>query len=428
MSEEERRTAPDGGYYTYQEFVDFYGGENEWHNAPEAIQQPNIENNEGWGKLSTDNVIVAPQLSTDNVPPPYDDDTANNDNDNEDEDNTDNSDNEDIHEDHQPTSTKPTEGYYDDDGTWIEPEPNANATTPEGYYDEEGNWIEPEAEEEDSEEEEEEEEPIDWFEELDEDDQDDLTEFLDDFLEQLECYIVLDQIIYDIENYNPELDPIHLDQQSLLGFRNIQSISYVEKFALGNFFKLANGNVWDRSRGWNTFDTSPYRSTDPVTWYGIRIDKTHRSVMGINLGSNLVSGQISADLGKLTRLTTLILNRNQLVGDIPEAVFSVPTLRSLDLHGNKLTGEIPDGISKLKMLNFLYLQHNQLEGRIDNLFKMPRLKKLDASYNEFSWSIPDTIRKARHLEKLVLSHNQLMGSIPSTIGKCNRLVDLKLDG
>jgi len=32
--QEERRTAPDGNAYTYEEFVDFYGGENEWHNAP----------------------------------------------------------------------------------------------------------------------------------------------------------------------------------------------------------------------------------------------------------------------------------------------------------------------------------------------------------------------------------------------------------
>ena len=32
-AEEERRYAPDGGYYSYQEFVDFYGGEDEWHNA-----------------------------------------------------------------------------------------------------------------------------------------------------------------------------------------------------------------------------------------------------------------------------------------------------------------------------------------------------------------------------------------------------------
>ena len=38
MAEEERRTAPDGGYYTYQEFVDFYGGDDEWYAAPEETQ------------------------------------------------------------------------------------------------------------------------------------------------------------------------------------------------------------------------------------------------------------------------------------------------------------------------------------------------------------------------------------------------------
>jgi hypothetical protein len=32
---EERRLAPDGGYYTYQEFFDYYGGDDEWANAPQ---------------------------------------------------------------------------------------------------------------------------------------------------------------------------------------------------------------------------------------------------------------------------------------------------------------------------------------------------------------------------------------------------------
>ena len=78
----------------------------------------------------------------------------------------------------------------------------------------------------------------------------------------------------------------------------------------------------------------------------------HRSILGINVGQNDVSGHISPSIGVLTRLTTLILNRNRLVGDIPESVFGVPTLRSLDLHGNKLTGACEGCFTRLTLLPF----------------------------------------------------------------------------
>ena len=36
--EEERRYAPDGGYYTANEFFEYYGGWDEWYAAEEAYQ------------------------------------------------------------------------------------------------------------------------------------------------------------------------------------------------------------------------------------------------------------------------------------------------------------------------------------------------------------------------------------------------------
>ena len=40
--QEERRHAPDGGHYTYQEFFDFYGREDEWHNAGTAAAEEEV--------------------------------------------------------------------------------------------------------------------------------------------------------------------------------------------------------------------------------------------------------------------------------------------------------------------------------------------------------------------------------------------------
>ena len=39
MDEEERRYAPDGGHYTYNEFHEFYGREDEWHAADPNAQE-----------------------------------------------------------------------------------------------------------------------------------------------------------------------------------------------------------------------------------------------------------------------------------------------------------------------------------------------------------------------------------------------------
>ena len=39
MDDQEGADTPDGGYYTYQEFYDYYGREDEWHNAGTATSE-----------------------------------------------------------------------------------------------------------------------------------------------------------------------------------------------------------------------------------------------------------------------------------------------------------------------------------------------------------------------------------------------------
>ena len=253
---EERRTAPDGGFYTYQEFFEFYQREDEWYAAPEAMaQQGDAEEwNVDVARANNEHAMASEPWTGEEVDVEGGEDEAGEDEDvDEDEDAAVEVEGGKEAEEGEDIIPPQPEGYYDDDGQWVEPE--------------EGEGEEDEEEEEQEEEEEEEEEDIDWFEELDEDDQEDLTEWLDDFLEDLEVWMVVDGIITSIENYDPERDPIHLDEQSALGFRTSQSVTYVQKFALGKFYKEANGEMWDRKRGWVHFERDPYRSDDPKTWY-----------------------------------------------------------------------------------------------------------------------------------------------------------------
>ena len=54
-----------------------------------------------------------------------------------------------------------------------------------------------------------------------------------------------------------------------------------------------------------------------------------------------MSGEIPAELGSLTNLTTLELNDNQLSGGIPEELGSLTNLEILRLSSNRLTGCVP---------------------------------------------------------------------------------------
>lgn len=381
---EERRYAPDGGYYTYQEFYDYYGGEDEWYQA--APLQENLGSLPGGGTMSADLAEGfdgeghSQKTNEGNVK------GESNESDSEEDDDDD----------------------YSDDSQYVDP------SAPPDEPDEE-------------------EEIVDWFAELEEEDQDELTEWYDDFLVMFEVYVVLDEIAWEVAMYDPTKDPIWLDEQVALGLWPRQSITYKQKWALGDFFKAMGGayvdedgneiNLWRRYRGWIHFDSDPFLTS----WFGVKIDDITMKVKGIILSNNGLKGTIPLSISKLHGLTTLTLNRNGLEGEFPEAILGLHSLRSLDLHGNNFEGDIPENISQLNMLSFLYIHENKFSGRIDDLFTLRRLKYLNASTNEFSWGIPDTIRKTKQLEKLVLSGNQLMGSIPEEIGVCRNLRELYLD-
>ena len=62
----------------------------------------------------------------------------------------------------------------------------------------------------------------------------------------------------------------------------------------------------------------------------------------------------------------MVLDNNQLSGEIPSTIGNLVDLDNLHLGHNNLSGEIPSEIGNLINLNYLSLDNNELTGQIPN--------------------------------------------------------------
>ncbi|KAH9749046.1 protein MALE DISCOVERER 2 [Citrus sinensis] len=77
-----------------------------------------------------------------------------------------------------------------------------------------------------------------------------------------------------------------------------------------------------------------------------------------------LEGTLAPDLGKLSDLRFLVLQKNHFSGVIPKELGELTKLELLDLSNNKLSGIIPVEISRLPSLKRLLLGNNKFEGSI----------------------------------------------------------------
>ncbi|KAK4567068.1 hypothetical protein RGQ29_003059 [Quercus rubra] len=153
-----------------------------------------------------------------------------------------------------------------------------------------------------------------------------------------------------------------------------------------------------------------------------------------------------SSIRNLTKLTTLILDRNELTSPIPSWLTTLTQLNTLQLSYNKLCSPIPTSISSLLNLQILDLSLNNLSGTVEfDLFqKLNNLSHLDLSYNNLLLVIdpsinstfqkfrilglgscnlsdfPEFLRNQDQLEVLELSLNNIHGQIPKWISNLSK--------
>ena len=146
----------------------------------------------------------------------------------------------------------------------------------------------------------------------------------------------------------------------------------------------------------------------------------------LSIWSNQVTGEIPPELGNLTRLTTLILTGNELTGPIPPEIGNLTNLDTLML-GGPLTGVIPPEVGQLTGLTRLFLGGNFTGPIPPGLGRLKNLKNLQLSGSDLSGPIPPELGDLANLTELRLYYSALTGRIPKELGNLSRLKKLLLN-
>ena len=146
------------------------------------------------------------------------------------------------------------------------------------------------------------------------------------------------------------------------------------------------------------------------------------SLKRLSLGSNMHSDALP-ELGVCDQLEVLYLQRNKLVGTLPEGMGGCRELKHMIAYGNKLTGCIPPELGLCETLLTLDLSSNRLNGPIPpSLGGLARLSTLDLSFNRIEGKIPLSLSGCVSLYSMKLNNNRLSGEVPcETLSQLRRL-------
>ena len=234
------------------------------------------------------------------------------------------------------------------------------------------------------------------------------------------------------------------DEQDLI---NLPGSLSTDSLALVALYQATHGDDWTYSNNW--ISEAPLS-----TWKGVEVRQVggQPRVTALRLGANKLRGQLPAALGQLAALRVLQLQYNDgLTGQIPEELFQLEQLRSLRLDFTGLTGELSAGIGRLTKLDTLdlrvsiYDQSRWWDGDMKTAKEhRPNLKTLsgklpkeignlrearyiDLSGQGFTGELPSELGQLSSLRELLVSYNQLSGIIPASLGQLKGLQLLNLE-
>nr|XP_023895301.1 probable LRR receptor-like serine/threonine-protein kinase At1g06840 isoform X1 [Quercus suber]XP_023895302.1 probable LRR receptor-like serine/threonine-protein kinase At1g06840 isoform X1 [Quercus suber]XP_023895303.1 probable LRR receptor-like serine/threonine-protein kinase At1g06840 isoform X1 [Quercus suber]XP_023895304.1 probable LRR receptor-like serine/threonine-protein kinase At1g06840 isoform X1 [Quercus suber]XP_023895305.1 probable LRR receptor-like serine/threonine-protein kina len=180
---------------------------------------------------------------------------------------------------------------------------------------------------------------------------------------------------------------------------------------------------------------SDWDQGDPCTsnWTGVfcyntTLDDGYLHVQRLLLLHMNLSGNLSPQLGRLSKLKILGFMWNNISGSIPKEIGSITSLELLLLNGNQLTGPLPEELGHLPNMDRIQIDQNQISGSLPKSFaNLNKMKHFHMNNNSISGQIPPELSRLPSLVHLLLDNNNLSGYLPEEFFKLPKLQILQLD-
>ena len=195
--------------------------------------------------------------------------------------------------------------------------------------------------------------------------------------------------------------------------------------ALIDIYNESNGASWSNNSGW--IDGVAGTDCDICQWYGVVCDGFGR-VKELNLGSNNMTGSLSASIGDLIYLERINLLNNEMTGSIPDVFTELDELSYLDLSNGSFSGSIPDftGLAELKTI---YLEDNNLTGSLPSaVADLPLINIYWVKDNDLSGCIPSNYINLCDIQSVQMQNNESLPSDGDFSQFCESGLGEDLDG
>lgn len=160
-----------------------------------------------------------------------------------------------------------------------------------------------------------------------------------------------------------------------------------DSLALMAIYQATKGENWQ-------YAWKPELPLSESNWPGVFFDTVDGElrVVDLSLLSYNMEGSLPNEIGWLTQITKIKLQRNKLSGPLPASINRLTNLTHLYISSNQFSGEFPD-IPALQKLTWIEMEFNRFTGEFPPVFSLlPKLSTLKMKYNNFD---PNTCVPAR---------------------------------
>ena len=279
-----------------------------------------------------------------------------------------------------------------------------------------------------------------------------------DMVRQVSCIEVIDHLVVELEAIaeaerlaalaqagdddpnDRDLEPEWLDMYTLP-----QSVPYVEKFALREWFQVSSGTLWVVNNGWRQFHQAYNMKLRVENRYKTNIakleerdQKNFKEIELRRLGQHPTLPKLSNTNARWLhdeRMEKLDRDRENLkeiraveredTSKVPHKFYQVSGVDTwygvivkdfhvvgINLNKNDLEGQIPVCIKKMTHITSLCLNRNRLEGQFpEAILELCTLQTLDLHGNELTGILPSAISQLHNLKFCYLQKNKFYGPI-----------------